>query len=540
MFSRWQRVAPMALVGVFALCADGAAAQEKDQERWLSSNNPQARATVTARGFARVWAQKEFIPAPDEPCGVNCPDPDARLSRANYPPRDDNFSRMFVATESGLKIVPNPHWTGAKAAAKGEWCGLLCRRDPYAPVGITNQLRRNDANPYTYMFLRENSTIAIKRNPHWVWRAANKAIENSTLYPPLPLMELGGSSPEVDLGAEESGSEIVSSSVDRTGVAYHATGNDVFQLAVLQTIGGVLSQGSVAGGRDGQAPKVEFALGLDGAYPGHVLVSDGVARGRYRIRYDELVPMALFVDGGGTSLYTLWSADSLPANFQREAGFGKYDGGPGFVAIEFAATRFADTLYFLDTCAACVAFPDDDSEAVVNERTSSDAEAGSERLSSYINADVGSPFELEETSAGAIEVTGGISRFRWSAEVGSRRASVDRKQPIVRPGELQANVDRWLAEKEDDHILRLMAGIDMRKEGSIPGRRKLADAFFLFETLALLRATKLHWPEDWSAFMAVLSSEWFVRKNREPWERYTETFCGVYPAGVECASSAWR
>ena len=529
MFSGWHRVAPIALVGAFALCADGAVAQEDGD---YTSPNPQHRATVTARNLSDLG---EFIPAADEPCGVNCPHPDAPLSRVNHPPRDDNFSRMFIATESGLKIVPNPHWNGAEAAAKGEWCGLLCR-DPYAPIDITNQFRMNEASPYLFVFDRNGAAIQVKRNPHWV----GEAIEAATLYPPLPLLGLGGSSTEVDLGAEESGSEIVSRSVDRTGVAYHATGNDVFQPVVLQTIGGVLSQGSVGGGRDGRAPKVEFALGPDGAYPGHVLVSDGAVDGRYRIAYDELVPMALFVDGGGTSLYTLWGDNRLPANFQREAGFAKYDVGHGFVAIEFAATRFADALYFVDTCDRCVAFPDDDSEASVRARMTGrfGTEAGSERRRSYINADVGSTFEVEETGAGAIEVTGDIIRFYWSADAGAgQRVSVDTKRPIVRPGELRANVDRWLAEFDDVRILRLMAGFDERKKGSgSMQRRRLADAFFLFETLALLRASKLHWPEDWSAFMAVLSSKSFVRKNREPWERYTEIFCGVYPAGVECAN----
>ena len=517
MFSRWHRVAPIALVGAFALCADGAVAQETDQEGW------------------------EFMPAPDEPCGVNCPDPGAPLSRVNHPPRDDNLSRMFVATENGLKIVQNPHWNGAEAAANGDWCGVLCR-DPYAPAGIANQFRRNDAERLVLVFVSDGDDVLVgtKRNPHWVWRADSEAIEAITLYPPLPLLGLGALSTEVDLGAEESGSEIVSRSVDRTGVAYHATGNDVFQPVVLQTIGGVLSQGSVGGARDGQAPKVEFALGLDGAYPGHVLVSDGAVNGRYRIAYDELVSMALFVDGGGTSLYTLWGADRLPANFQQEAGFAKYDVGHGFVAIEFAATRFADALYSLDTCDRCVAFPDDDSEASVRARMTGrfGTEAGSERRRSYINADVGSTFEVEETGAGAIEVTGDIIRFFWSADAGTdQRVSVDTKRPIVRPGELRANVDRWLAEFDDVRILRLMAGFDERKKGSgSMQRRRLADAFFLFETLALLRASKLHWPEDWSAFMAVLSSEWFVRKNREPWERYTEIFCGVYPDAVECTN----
>ena len=516
MSSIWHRVAAISLVGAFALCSDAAVAEERDQEG------------------------HEFIPSLDEACGASCPDPDAPLSRVNVPPMDENFEGMFVATESGLKIVRNPHWNGTEAT--GAWCGIHCQ-DPYQPAGLTNQFRRNDAEPHWLRFVPcgDDVCLGVKRNPHWVWRAANETIKNSTLYPPLPLSGLRASSTETDLGAEESGSDVVSRSVDRTGVAYHAAGNDVFQPAVLQTIGGVLSQGSVAVDGDGRAPKVELALGLDGTYRGHVLVSDGAATGRYRIRYGDLVPMALFVDGGGTSLYTLWSADRLPANFQREAGFAQYVDGPGFVAIEFVATRFADALYFLDTCAGCVAFPDDDSESALDTRSASDAEAGSGRRSSYINSDVGSPFKLEETSVGAIEVTGPIVRFRWSADAGTgRRVSVDRKDPIVRPDELRANVDRWIAEKDGAYILRLMVGVDVRKEGSMSGRRKLADAVFLFETLALLRASKLHWPEDWTVLMAVLSSEWSVRKDRAPWERYTETFCGVYPARVECAHRGER
>ena len=441
-----------------------------------------------------------------------------------------------------MKIVRNPHWNGREAPTLGGWCGIQCR-DPYRPAGVANQFRRNDGNPYMLRFVRrgDDTVFVGMRNPQWVWREHDEAMELSTLYPPLPLSGLGASGAGVGPGAGGSGSRIVSGSVDRTGSAYHATGNDVFRPVVLQNIGGVLSQGSVAAGRDGQAPKVEFALGLDGAYPGYVLVSDGAARVRYRIGYDDLVPMALFVDGGGTSLYTLWGADKLRADFQREAGFAKFEAGRGFVAIEFAATRFVDALYFLDTCIGCVAFPDDASGATGNARTVSVTEAGNRRRSSYINADVGSQFKARGTGAGAIKVTGSIVRFHWSADAGTgKRVSVNRKQPIVRPGELQANVGRWLAENEKGHILRLMSGIDIRKEGSVQGRRRLADAFFLFETLALLRASKTHWPEDWSAFMALLSSRWLVRRYRKPWERYTKAYCGVYPARTECADRGRR
>lgn len=515
----WPRVATMVIVGALALCTTETIAQEQIEEEW------------------------EFIPAADEPCGVNCPDPDAPLSGDNYPPRDDNFKEMFVSTESGLRIVRNPHWNGTEPT--GEWCGILCR-DPYSPVYITNPFRRNDAERTMFVFARVAGDVVFRSrpNPDWVGRNDTiETIEYTATSAPLPLLGLGAWSSEIDFDAEELGSEVVSGSMDRGGVVYHATGSDVFGFDVLQNIGGVLSQGSVAEGLGGQVPKVEFALRPDGTYPGYVLVSDdSVSLGRYRIRYDELVPMALFVDSGGTSLYTLWSEDRLPELFQREAGFARNQSGPGFLAVEFAATRYAEALHFLDTCQGCVRVPDHNSEAHVNGRPISDGERpisdGEERSSSYINVDLDSSFEVVEKDSGSIDVavTGGIVRFIWSGDA-DNGVSIHSRLQMARPGELRAMVNRWLAEREDEHILRLMFGNDIRRESSVLGRRRLEDAFFLFETLALLRATKLHSPEDWSAFMTVLSSELLVRQNREPWERYTKTYCDVYTVGRECSGN---
>ena len=113
-------------------------------------------------GVAAVPRQTEFIPAPDEPCGIRCPDPEAPLSRANYPPRDDNFSRMFVANESGLALVRNPHWNGEKSTLD-EWCGVRCP-NPYAPLSPANLPRRNDATAWIWV-RRSASEIALVRNP---------------------------------------------------------------------------------------------------------------------------------------------------------------------------------------------------------------------------------------------------------------------------------------------------------------------------------------------------------------------------------------
>lgn len=509
MITTWHRVTRLALIGASVFSTIGALAQEGDQD-----------------GAA-------FIPASDEPCGVSCPDPDAPLSPVNYPPRDDNFETMFASTESGMRIVPNPHWNGKEAT--GEWCGVYCR-DPYAPANITNQLRRNDAQEIMLVFYRDGEDVVLrsKANPYWAGRNDTiEALGFNALSAPLPLLGLAALSGELDLGTEGPGSKVVRGSINRTGIAYHAYGNDVFRPHVLQTIGGVLSQASIAERRDGPPPKAELALRLDGTYPGYLLVGTGDVTGRYRIRYDDLVPMALFVDSGGTSLYTLWE-DKLPTTFQLEAGFAKYDGGPGLLALEFADTRFADALYFLDLCRGCVTGPENDSEATATARSTFATGVGSERPSSYINADVGSMFEVDETRAGAVAVSGSIIRFHWSGDADTG-VSIDRQSPIVRPDELRTSVGRWLAEHEDEYMLQLMFGIDLRKEASILARRRLADAFFLFETLALLRATKLKSPEDWSAFMTLLSSEWLVRQNREPWERYTRTFCSIYPTAFECS-----
>ena len=80
------------------------------QSRWIAS-------VVLVAAFA-LWTEhvvaqpflsaSEFIPAPDEPCGATCPNPDPPLSRLNHPPRDDNFRQMFVPTETGVALCAVP------------------------------------------------------------------------------------------------------------------------------------------------------------------------------------------------------------------------------------------------------------------------------------------------------------------------------------------------------------------------------------------------------------------------------------------------
>ena len=291
--------------------------------------------------------------------------------------------------------------------------------------------------------------MALVRNPNWVIAARLEAALSTPLLPALEA-SIGEGHAEFDA--------IVLDSLDRSGSVYHPVGDDVLQLEVLQSIGGVLSQGGTVPVLRGQQPtKVEFVLGPDAACPGYVGVSDGAWSGRYRIRYADLVPMALFVDSGGTSLYTLWEEDRLPANFPSEAGFARHARGPGFVALEFAGTRYADSLHFLDTCVGCVRVPDDEQAAASNARAMVEAAASeSGRSSSYINTDVGSLFGLQDMDGGLVTVTGGIVRIRWSGETGTgREISIDPGQPVVGIRELRANVDRLIEDTLRDRVADL-------------------------------------------------------------------------------------
>ena len=89
-------------------------------------------------------------------------------------------------------------------------------------------------------------------------------------------------------------------------------------------------------------------------------------------------------------------------------------------------------------------------------------------------------------------------------------------------------MERWLATREETYLLALMKGVDLRENGSEQAQRALDDAFFLFETLALLRSTKTHHPAKWSVFRTLLASRWLIAANRTPWARYTEAYCDVY------------
>ena len=449
-------------------------------------------------------------------CAV-CPDPTRDIGPDNLPSKEKTGAYMWVSTMEGIELVRDSDWSGDVSEYVCKWCP-----DPFRNLAWDNlPVVRNHHEFRVTRMIRDDGSrlLKVEKNPNWNGERSSDNEENSE---------------------EENG--LVTDPVDRSKSQYHVMGQDIFQHELLNSIGGVLSQGILEAKSGGLGATVELVLGLDGEYPGHIWVNSPSLSGPYRIRYEELVPMVLFVDSGGTSLFTLWSADDLPDNFAEEAGFVETAHGSGHVAIEFSGTHFEDALIFLDLCGACVMFPESVlEEAVVNHLTTA-TESTEERSSSYINTDVAT-FRLVDRSSGHVAVSGAVSRFYWSS-TDEQKISVVRVLPILRPEDMRPNANRILdillknRELENRHILQLMRGIDvtrsLREEASLKARRRLADAFYLFETLALLRGTKRNAPDQWSAFVATLRSNWLMAQHIDPWERFTKTRCQVFPGHVIC------
>jgi hypothetical protein len=347
----------------------------------------------------------------------------------------------------------------------------------------------------------------------------------------------------------------VTRSISRSN-SYHPAGYQVFRASVLRSIGGVLSQTGQLVDEAGEQVPVSLEMASDKHYPGHIIVSEGRETGTYKIEYADLVPMALFVDSGGTSLYTLWSENDLPDNFSREAGFLELP-TTGHVAIEFGETRFADALLAADICEICVGPTDPELKATIvgtlssvwNKEESNEQEVA---IGSYINTDVASQFHLR-LRQGSVTVGGSVARLSWEMDtlgqvsiteaailVGAEKYSPHTEQNLVDIENLLEDINsqfdgRLLSEEEIDKWIDISSDLPQFYEEMMSREaRQLEDAFFLFETLALLRAARESDQMNWSRFITDLSSKELVSAEPEPWERYTWSFCSVYPEEPEC------
>ena len=311
---------------------------------------------------------------------------------------------------------------------------------------------------------------------------------------------------------------------------FHPVNAAVFQFDVLQAIGGVLSQTNRLVTDKGEYGVFSVSVNVeDGKYPGYITVHHMETHTPYSIDYTDLVPMALFVDSGGTSLYTVW--DGLPQKFLSPAGFLAHH-IDGELALEFSDTRYADALYFLDLCDECLAAQ----EISVADDLATTLWKSSDRAlgSSYINTDVRLPFRFTVV-AGQGSIAGRIARFDWST---TKATSTISARPVLPEPERSAH-SFLTAFPDFDQLDALNSdaieqAADAARTWDDTRRRLLDQGFFLFETLALLRTAKTHAPEEWSTFMEVLSSEELVSASPSSWDRYTRSVCIVYPSEPEC------
>ena len=321
---------------------------------------------------------------------------------------------------------------------------------------------------------------------------------------------------------------------------FHPSQAAVFQFDVLQAIGGVLSQTSRLLAATGERGTFSITLDLEsGEYPGYVIVRHAETTVPYMIEYSDLVPMALFVDSGGASLYTLWNEDDdrLPEDFQRVAGFVEHH-VRGHVALEFNDTQYSDALYFIDRCRGCLGERDlnvgDGLTQVLRESS------GERTGSSYINTDVGMPF-IFSVDTGWVDLDGRIGRFHW--DTSSSGASITALPVLREPAwdaieasEVFTDLLRVTARPDVDVTISEYESLDFFMTATDISRQRLNVGFFLFETLALLRTAKTDAPDGWSEFMDLLSSEEMVETNPVPWDRYTRSVCAVYPNRTDCRS----
>ena len=346
----------------------------------------------------------------------------------------------------------------------------------------------------------------------------------------------------------------------------HPTGYRAITRSNLLSIGGVLSQTDrLMAPNDVDVP-VSISLASTNDYPGYIVVRlpDSTGPYRYPIAYSDLVAMTLFVDSGGTSLYTLWDRgdDRLPANFLQDAGFTEHR-IEGLIALEFKGTRYADALYFLDTCQGCVEPADpalDEAVERINSAISgeryTDLQNDAGLLgNTYINVDVELPFRVRP-EAGRLIVGGGVARL--TPTVSGDRIVISEAQRLVRSDRLLDTVRETVSRTESDFfrmLLEVAADDDLDEQRieitldsmsavATLSRRtllqeallhgKIADAHFLFESLALLRSARESRSTNWRRFRQALASESLVQNDPQPWNRYIESLCDVYDDHDHC------
>lgn len=346
----------------------------------------------------------------------------------------------------------------------------------------------------------------------------------------------------------------------------HPAGHRVIGRRNLVRIGGVLSQAATLRDANGDPISLTVELASDPNHPDHLVVRQpgSSTPNHYAIPYSDLVPMTLFVDSGGTSLYTLWDSDNdrLPPLFQQDAGFVDHH-LTGLIALEFYGTPYADALFFLDTCQGCIQPADDSLTEIVDAMNRTNSAEPTVELSeedadqidgTYINTDLDLPFGLQVRN-GTVTVIGQIARL--DPEITDGRLVIAAAERVVRPerllGSIQDSIGRIQSEVRQAVVEAILTADDLQEvdddlqsfqaAATMSSRMLLHEALleeelqnvlFLFETLALLRTAKASFPDSWSAFVASLASAPVADEHPEPWQRYVDSFCSLYRSHASC------
>ena len=201
----------------------------------------------------------------------------------------------------------------------------------------------------------------------------------------------------------------------------HVMGHAVLSPAIVTTWGGVVAQAHSLTMHGEPLTDVRLTLRLDEPDAEGLRVDFGETTLFYPIDYPDLVPMALFVESGGTGLYTAFGDDRLGDGFNAQAGtVALPDHGGDRIALEFAGTVYEDALVEVDWCGDCLmdAPPNllRQANAVAYEWPELSGWPLDENTpwdGSYVNTDFGSNV-LAEAEGERLALTSTIARYDWS------------------------------------------------------------------------------------------------------------------------------
>lgn len=256
----------------------------------------------------------------------------------------------------------------------------------------------------------------------------------------------------------------------------HVVGHAVLSPQIVTTWGGVVSQADSLVVLGEPAKDVRLTLMLDESGTDGLSVDFGDTTLFYPIDYSDLVPMALFVESGGSGLYTAFDLDVLGDGFDQRAGAIEipviFDFSLHRIALEFADTIFQSALSEIDFCRDCLEGAPESFRDLANSVTYEWPEIAEWPIdadnprSSYINTDFGSDV-IAVADGERLAITSTIARYRWLAKIDgkdSRNYGFDEVSLLTRPDrreiEAATNEHDELQQRREEVNLRLEALAD--------------------------------------------------------------------------------